>query len=623
MQIRFTKIKLHNFMSFDDAELDLTDMGYTLVEGRNYCKLDSAYSNGSGKSSIFNGICFALTGETAQGVSNGVENIFANPDDCWVQLTFSVDNDEFILKRFKTPRPDMKIWVNGEDKSGKGIRESSKLLATYLPDLTSTLVNSIIILGQGLPNRFTNNNPAQRKEILEKLTKSDFMIQSIKDKLDIRQSELRSDLRKKEDDLLSNTSKLQVYNDQLTGFEAEKKNYDEYMNSEYGLEHQIAQLNEEISSIETELAQQKVEYDSVSNTIDKLEAENTVIRNDSSTKIDAAVKDIDNELLQENSELNDLSADIKVLSKEIKKLDAITDICPTCGQKIPNVNRPDTTDKKLKLNKLEEEYELKKKVYENNRLKRSEIVNDIETLTTESIKVNNTKITDLKTRLKDLLQEQTQFANKKVNLTGELNKLINLSNNYQQLMERIKVTSEAIDILTKDSNGINLDIISINGHLDVVQQMITLAKREFRGILLLNIIEYINKKVKQYSVEVFSTEELEFTLDENAIDISYCGKPYENLSGGEKQKIDIIVQLALRDVLSKQLNIHSNLLVLDEIFDNLDLQGCSKIMNLISGLTDIDSIFIISHHAQDLELTKDNGIVVEKNEEGISSIKIV
>ena len=46
-------------------------------------------------------------------------------------------------------------------------------------------------------------------------------------------------------------------------------------------------------------------------------------------------------------------------------------------------------------------------------------------------------------------------------------------------------------------------------------------------------------------------------------------------------------------------------------------------MNLISNLNDIDSVFIVSHHAQDLELTKDNSIIVEKDETGISSIKIV
>jgi len=64
MELRFSKIILHNFASFEHSELNLSDLGYTLVSGRNNCKLDNAYSNGSGKSSIFNAICFALTGET-------------------------------------------------------------------------------------------------------------------------------------------------------------------------------------------------------------------------------------------------------------------------------------------------------------------------------------------------------------------------------------------------------------------------------------------------------------------------------------------------------------------------------------------------------------------------------
>ena len=170
MNITFTKIKLHNFFSFEDVELSLNDLGYTLVTGRNYCKLDNAYSNGSGKSAIFNGICYALTGETSQGISDSLGNIFTDPSDCWVELSLRINNDEFIIRRIKEPKSDLILYVNGENKSGKGVRESSKLLADYIPDLTPVLINSVIILGQGLPNRFTNNKPSHRKEILEKLT---------------------------------------------------------------------------------------------------------------------------------------------------------------------------------------------------------------------------------------------------------------------------------------------------------------------------------------------------------------------------------------------------------------------------------------------------------------------
>ena len=176
MTLIFKKIRLKNFFSFEDETFYFDDFGFTLIRGQNKNGKDGALSNGSGKSTIFNGICFALTGETAQGISSNVENIFGDPNNCFVELTFSVDEDEYVITRYKTPRPDLKIIINGEDKSGKGIRDSSKLLSGYLPDITEEMIGGIIILGQGLPQRFSNNNPAGRKEILEKLTKSDFMI---------------------------------------------------------------------------------------------------------------------------------------------------------------------------------------------------------------------------------------------------------------------------------------------------------------------------------------------------------------------------------------------------------------------------------------------------------------
>lgn len=623
MNIRFRKIRLHNFFSFVDSELDLNDMGYTLVEGRNYCKLDSAYSNGSGKSSIFNGICFALTGETAQGVSNGVENIFSDPSDCWVELIFDVDGDEFVIKRFKTPRTDLKIYVNGEDKSGKGVRESSRLLATYLPDLTSTLVNSIIILGQGLPNRFTDNNPAARKDILEKLTKSDFMIQSIKDKLDARQTELRDILRQEEDYQLSTISQSVVYKDQLKSLKSDLEEYEEFGSSEDGIEVKIKKNTEEISKIDKSLKDLDAKLDTCNSFIEELNERHNHILSEATDEMNKVIEPIDKQIEDRTLHLSDIRSEIKSLKKEIDKLDNITDICPTCGQKIPNVIKPDTSGLKGELSLLKSnEAETLFRLDDLNKQKKNDIRYLNEQRSNKVYQIG-TQIKEKKDEINDLLNEQASFRGKKNKLTEELFKLNNLKSNYNKLLKYIDETNEKIEELDSVLYKINNNIVVIKDHMNVVQQMITLSKREFRGILLLNIIEYINKKVKQYSNEVFGTDKLDFELDENSIDITYCDKPYENLSGGERQKIDVIVQLALRDILSKQLNIHSNLLVCDECLDYLDSQGCDKILQLISNLTDIDTIFIVSHHSDALNMSFDSKILVEKNESGISKISLL
>ena len=622
MNIVFKKVKLHNFMSFSDAEIDLDDMGSVLVTGRNYCKLDNAYSNGSGKSSIFNGICFALTGETSQGVSSGLENIFADPNDCWVELEFNADGDEFVIRRYKTPYAKMHLFVNGEDKSGKGIRESVKMLSTYLPDLTSELISSAIILGQGLPYRFSNNKPAQRKELLEKLTKSDFMIQSIKDKLETIQTNFKDSLRTKEDSLISVKSQRDVYTKQFNKLEDQLNEYDE-ITSEFS-------LYDLIDKVKQELEFSKKEVETCTEESNKLEAEIIALTDskakvtlEENEKLHLKLKDYDASISKYTGWYSDRNSEIKVLKKEIDKLDSITDICPTCGQKIPDVNKPDTTEQKKYLKVLEEEAKSLKESLDDFKRQRSDLVSDSSEAITKMTEEIDSQIVDLKDELSQAKKSLSDYNNCVIKLTNKLTEYENAKANYDNIVKEQTEIYSKIESLDKQSSELELVIVDIKSHLDIVQQMITLAKREFRGILLSNIIEFINKKVKQYSLAVFGTTELNFTLNENCIDITYNDKMYENMSGGEKQKIDIIIQLALRDILSKQLNIHTNILVCDEIYDNMDSISCQKITNLISTLTDISSIFIISHHAQDLEITYDSNLLVEKDENGISSISYV
>ena len=131
-----------------------------------------------------------------------------------------------------------------------------------------------------------------------------------------------------------------------------------------------------------------------------------------------------------------------------------------------------------------------------------------------------------------------------------------------------------------------------------------------------------NLKAKEYARDIFGCDELEFKLDGNNIDIIYCNKMFESLSGGEKQKVDLIIQFAIRDMMSQYLDFSSNILILDEITDNLDAVGCNNVLNLISTkLNDIESIFIISHHADELAIPSDSEMVIIKDRNGISRVK--
>ena len=184
MKLELLHIKIHGFLSFGDAELDLADKGFCTITGINHDKADNAMSNGSGKSSLISAICWAITGETIQGLKSNIVNVNLNTG-CFVELTFNLDNHLYKITRYKddpTYKTDLKIIVDSEDKSGKGIRETQQLLSQMLPDINSDTIGSVIILGQGLPHKLSNNTPSGRKELLEKLSKSDFMIEDIKNR---------------------------------------------------------------------------------------------------------------------------------------------------------------------------------------------------------------------------------------------------------------------------------------------------------------------------------------------------------------------------------------------------------------------------------------------------------
>ncbi len=619
INIQFKRAIMHNFLCFEHSEVILNNLGYTIVSGKNNRTIDNAISNGSGKSSVFNAISFALTGETIQGLSKNLENIYADPTDCWVELELSINNDNFVIKRAKTPKQDLKISVNGIDRSGKGIKESTQVLAKYLPDLTSMLLGSVIILGQGMPCKFTEGHPGLRKEKLEKLTKSDYMIQSVRTKLDDRKLELSNQLRSHEDSRVSLNTQLQMSLKQLEKTEIELKEFDEYA-KDGSLDNVLGEIQLQLADLNADLAKNSEEQEKL-----KISKETEV------EAFDANKASLEQAKLEELEEPQDrlnflnekqigLKAQIKSELARLKKLDAVTDVCPTCGQKLIGVTKIDTTKDWEYVHDLETEmHNIGEQLKEPKALissinKKYQI--KLDTLN-ESFKANTQRISEyLNTAESAAKQLNTEI----LNLVQQQSRLTALEQNYAKLVKDQKGLLTTINGLQEQLLNIESLVVTDNEHLQVLTNLISLAKREFRGILLENVINYINQRVSYYSKEVFDSDVLSFNLNENYIDIMYDGKYYEALSGGEKQKVDIIIQLALRDLLSTQLGITSNILVVDEIFDFLDSKGCQKILNVITNLTNIESVFIISHHINDLSISYDNELLVEKGENGISHI---
>lgn len=622
MDIKFKELHIENFMSIGEATIDLSDRAFTLIEGVNNNEADNARSNGSGKSSIFESLVWSLTGSTMRGNKDIVN--YNGSDGALVKLTFIVDGDKFVITRTKDHskhKTNLFIEINGVDKSGKGIRQSELLLSEYLPDLTPSLIGSVIVLGQGLPQKFSSNSPSGRKEVLEKLFKSDYMIQDLKNRISNRRTELNEELRTVQDSRLVNNTKISTLEDRIKNDTDRLHQLDMMDDLDVRIDKAkkfIDEYESKLIPLKEVLTLQESQKGIVQEEIFSLKEKKLKIQSD----IDIEYSPLLNELQQK---IQDALVKVTQARVEFDRVKNIDDVCPTCGQKIPNVSKPDVS------------------IYENEYIKAQKYHNELSNTLLEvraeidAKKISTTKVVDEEILLKQKeyndVEETISSSKREINdLTKsittakrEYDELYQLSNNrafeIKQLEESIHTSQKTIDSLTENNRELDEQESVLNDRIAIQNKFNTAITRDFRGYLLNDIIVYINSKAKEYCKDVFGTDLIEFTLDGNNLLISYNNKEYEALSGGERQKVDLIIQFAIRDMLCKHTSFSSNIIVMDEIFDNLDDMGCQKIIDLITTkLYDISSIFIITHHGNELNVPYDNVISIEKDNNGVTRI---
>ena len=618
--IQFKKLIVHNFGSYGHAELELQNKGFCLVSGQNNYIKDNALSNGSGKSFLWSAICFALTGETISGIKTNLKNINTEESECFVQLDFMVNKDLFSLVRTISPKSDLKIFKNDADLSGKGIRESEKKLQEVLPDLTKDLIASTIIIGQGMPNKFSSFSPSGRKELLEKLTKSDFMIEDLKIRIQSRQQELSSKVREFEDSLIVNKSQLSSH---LSSLDKAKNAIASQKQPEFDILipaklTRIEQVQLEVTYCETMAAKLEADQEEFTKRLLAVSEEKAKVSSEELTAYTTSYTKL-------SGDKTKLELDIASLTKEITKLQSIVDVCPTCGQSLPNVHKPDTSSQEAALELAKAELVKVNDSIQKCNQQHQEYIAQINSAFNDEINTLNTSIASVK---QELAANKSRYSNCLAVLEDErsaYNKLLYDKQNWDSYIKnQEREISRLEEEIAKLTNLIAITSLSkedLDQRLAIIKKMDLLIRRDFRGYLLTNIISYIDTRAKDYCSTVFGTRELSLSLNGNALDITYCGKLFDGLSGGEKQRVDLILQLAIRDLLTSYLGLSANILVLDEVTDFLDKKSCQAVMQLLEKeLQTVESVFIISHHAEELELPVDSEIKVVKNEHGISEI---
>lgn len=574
MNIKFLSLKIKGFMSLYDEDIDLGNLGVTLVRGIN--NYDSLFkSNGSGKSAIFDSILWVLTGYTSRGSSN-ITNMYQVPQTgTYVSVTMMIDNDTYTITRtenYEDSKKSLTIIKNDEDISGNTFSKSKDILKDQLSFINYEVLTSIIILSQGLSGRLSSLKPSDRKSRLEYLSNTDSILEEIQLKV-------------------SN-----AYNDRIANLQS--------LNSEKSkIESTINANQSTIDSCKRKILEVKALLETQSG-IDESTISEYRKRSEELSKTIELMNTKYRELMklesEHSSKLNSINSELSRISSEIKRvttegLSVYSNKCPVCGKPIDN---PEEMMKSVndRLSQLKSRY--------------SELSSEKSVLESK------------------VLPDSSQYYNNIKMYTTEYNGLISKISEY----EKSAASTESYDSTMTECQSIinskNEELVILMSKIKDAEKDVEIANyykssvsRKFRNFLLEGVINYLNDRLKYYSQYLFSGGTTVYLENNgNNINIMLDNSYFEDLSGGEGRRVDIILQLAQRDLSRSESGFNCNLLVLDEVLDYLDSDGVYSVLNMLEKeSSSIDTMMIVTHK-DDISVPCDSELTVIKGKDRLSRI---
>ena len=594
-KVQFNSVKIQNFLSVGKDPLEITfQKGINLITGENN---DKGGKNGIGKSSILEAVYWCLFGNTIRDIKKDkiIHNL--SKKDCKVTLDISVETNStvknYLIVRSIEPTK-ISITCDGEDITHSTMPENDSFIKEIIGATEEVFQNAVIMSANNTVPFMAQKKTDKRKFIEGILNLNIFSDMLLKARGDYNDY-------KRENDLLSSSfitlqRNLSIFEDQKTNAETKKQEKIDAFNSRIRDNEKIIEelKNTTLPSL-----------NEVNDGIQKLEEKRTALK--------SCVKAFNitrSDLIKKSS---DLSAEIRQLEKEKQKIIDKGNTCPTC-------NREYCEDD---IKSVEQ------------RLK--DIAANISNLATESITVNSEKI-----NWDDKIEEAeggVEKINGKIRILDQSKsdikinnqKITNCESNIKDCLKWIedaKIDDPSIDSnvenTKKEIEKTEKELIDVKSQMAILDTVKFIVSEEgVKTYIVKKMLKLLNQKLNYYLKELDTPCKCEFNeLFEETI-INETGKecPYFNFSGGERKRIDTAILFMFQDLLRSQTGTSYSLNIYDEMIDSaLDQQGTDKIIGLLKEkVTKYDeSVYIVSHKSSDMARI-DNVLLLEK-ENGVTKI---
>ena len=546
--ITFKKLTWKNFLSTGNNETTvyLNQDSATLVVG----------ANGAGKSTMLDALSYALFGKPHRSINKPQLVNSINNKNCLVTVEFSVGSIEYRIVRGIKPNI-FEVYRNGKLLNQEShSRDYQKIIEQNILKLNHKSFHQVVVLGSSNFIPFMQLPSHQRRNVIEDLLDIGIFTKMngvLKEKMSILRNQMVDTDHQL--DLLKETIKLQ--NQHI----ADLKRIDTTQESK---------RKKEIKRIEDEI----LEIDNSNNTLQE-EYDNTY--EDVKTKMDNAHEQIQLHTFDEHG----WDADVKKIVKEAKFYE-IHNECPTCSQELSiELKNEKLAEAKASAKKIQSQID--KSIKERSALEtlheeyREKWVhlNEVQS----SINTNNVKISGLRdkmTSLEEVVEVQdTTEAEEKLEHDKETREKLVVKRGEQS---KLSSYFDAISELLRDT-GIKTKVI--RQYLPVMNKLINQYLQVLDFFVLFHLDDSFNETIK-------SRHRDEFT--------------YASFSEGEKQRIDLSLLFAWRQIAKMKNSANTNLLILDETFDSsMDADGVDNLLKILYTLGKDTNVFIISHKQDLLE----------------------
>jgi DNA repair exonuclease SbcCD ATPase subunit len=544
--ILFKTIKWRNFLSTGqhETELEFTKNSTNLIIG----------TNGAGKSTVLDALCFVLFGKSFRRINKPQLINSVNDKDCRVEIEFDVGNISWKVIRgikpniFEVYRDDSLL-----DQSAT-VLDQQKWLEQNVIKMNFKSFTQIVILGSSTFVPFMQLSTAHRREVIEDLL--DIKIFSsmnniIKEKIRSVKEDIKV-LGLKKESLLDKVKMQEEFIEEL-----ENRGKDNISNNKQkisDLDKEIDQYLIENSSLEEPLRELIKEQDAITGYAEKLRK-----------MVNLKGK---------------ISEKVSTITKEHKFFSENT-VCPTCTQSIDEdfrINRINNAQNKAK--ELQSGYkELEEAIKEEEDRERqfNTLSKEISNLT-NGISQNNVKISGCQRQIRSLESEIQKITEQLANRSSEHEKLESFKDNLKTTYDELASKKDSINYydfsysLLKDG-GVKSKIIK--KYLPLINQQVNRYLQMMDFYINFTLDEEFNETVQSPIHEDFS---------------------YASFSEGEKMRIDLALLFTWREVARMKNSVNTNLLIMDEVFDSsLDGFGTEEFLKIINYVIKDTNVFVISH----------------------------